>query len=61
MILKLVQNPLNLEHFIDNETMLGALARVLQEDHKKSTRLVTNILEIYFCFSSFSQLHGNDV
>ena len=57
LILQLVQNPENLDHFIDNDTVLGALARVLAEDRKKSVELSTNILEIFFCFSSFRQLH----
>jgi hypothetical protein len=57
LILQLVQDPDNLNHFIENDTVLGALARVLQEDRKKNTELITNILEIFFCFSSFTQLH----
>ncbi len=57
MLLQLVQDPANLEYFIESDTILGALSRVLVDDRKKSTELVTNILEIFFCFSSFSQLH----
>lgn len=38
--------------------MVGALARVLREDWKKSTELATNIVYIFFCFSSFTQFHG---
>ena len=30
---------------------------MLQEDRKKNNELVSNILEIFFCFSNFSQLH----
>ncbi len=41
-----------------SETVVGALARVLREDWKKSTELATNIIYIFFCFSSFSQFHG---
>lgn len=40
------------------ETVIGALARVLREDWKKSTELATNIIYIFFCFSSFTQFHG---
>ena len=40
------------------ETVVGALARVLREDWKRSTELATNIVYIFFCFSSFSQFHG---
>jgi hypothetical protein len=41
-----------------SETVLGALARVLREDSKKSTELATNIVYTFFCFSSFSDFHG---
>ena len=41
-----------------SETVVGALARVLREDWKKSTELATNIVYTFFCFSSFSQFHG---
>jgi len=59
LILQLVQQePYNVEYFLENETLIGALGRILQEDRKKSTELVTNILEIFFCFSNFSQLHN---
>lgn len=40
------------------ETALGALVRVLREDWKRSVELATNIIYIFFCFSSFSQFHG---
>lgn len=40
------------------EPVVGAMARVLREDWKKSTELTTNIVYIFFCFSSFSQLHS---
>lgn len=57
LMLQLVQDPVNLEYFIQNDTLLGALSRILAEERKKSTDLITNILQIFFCFSSFSQLH----
>lgn len=40
------------------EPVLGAMARLLREDWKKSTELTTNIVYIFFCFSSFSQFHS---
>lgn len=43
---------------IITETVLGALSRVLREDWKKSTELTTNIVYVFFCFSSFSQFHS---
>ncbi|NWH56589.1 KIFA3 protein, partial [Geococcyx californianus] len=58
LILQLARNPDNLEELLVNETALGALARVLREDWKQSVELATNIIYIFFCFSSFSQFHG---
>ncbi|XP_075038840.1 kinesin-associated protein 3 [Mixophyes fleayi] len=58
LILQLSRNPDNLEELLLNETALGALARVLREDWKQSVELATNIIYIFFCFSSFSQFHG---
>ncbi|XP_043941205.1 kinesin-associated protein 3 [Protopterus annectens] len=58
LILQLARNPDNLEELLQNETALGALARVLREDWKQSVELATNIIYVFFCFSSFSQFHG---
>ncbi|XP_006812486.1 kinesin-associated protein 3-like [Saccoglossus kowalevskii] len=58
LVLQLARNPDNLEELLQNETILGALARVLREDWKKSVELSTNIIYVFFCFSSFSQFHG---
>ncbi|KAF7249921.1 hypothetical protein EG68_10765 [Paragonimus skrjabini miyazakii] len=58
LVLQLARNPDNLEELYQNETLVGALARVLREDWKKSTDLATNIAYIFFCFSSFSNFHG---
>ncbi|CAH6789387.1 Kifap3 [Phodopus roborovskii] len=58
LILQLARNPDNLEELLLNETALGALARVLREDWKQSVELATNIIYIFFCFSSFSHFHG---
>lgn len=58
LLLQLTRNPDNLEELLQNETVLGALGRVLREDWKKSVELSTNIIYIYFCFSTFSQFHG---
>ncbi|RMC08280.1 hypothetical protein DUI87_14521 [Hirundo rustica rustica] len=58
LILQLARNPDNLEELLINETALVALARVLREDWKQSIELATNIIYIFFCFSSFSQFHG---
>ncbi|CAH1786263.1 unnamed protein product [Owenia fusiformis] len=58
LLLQLARNPDNLEELFQNETVVQALARVLKDDWKKSTELATNIIYIFFCFSSFSQFHG---
>ncbi|XP_059197593.1 kinesin-associated protein 3a [Centropristis striata] len=58
LIFQLARNPDNLEELIQNETALGALARVLREDWKQSVDLATTIICVFFCFSSFSQFHG---
>lgn len=58
LILHLARNPDNLEELLQNETALGALARVLREDWKQNVELATTIIYVFFCFSSFSQFHG---
>ncbi|THD19439.1 Kinesin-associated protein 3 [Fasciola hepatica] len=58
LVLQLARNPDNLEELFQNETLVGALARVLREDWRKSTDLATNIAYIFFCFSSFSNFHS---
>lgn len=58
LILHLSRNPDNLEELLHNETLLGALTRVLREDWKHSVELATTIIYVFFCFSSFSQFHG---
>lgn len=58
LILQLARKPDNLEELVQNETILGALARVLREDWKKSTELATNIIYTFFCLSAFSQFHA---
>ncbi|KAM9357506.1 kinesin-associated protein 3a isoform 1-T1 [Symphorus nematophorus] len=58
LIFQLARNPDNLEELMQNETALGALARVLREDWKQSVDLATTITNVFFCFSSYSQFHG---
>ncbi|XP_026802719.1 kinesin-associated protein 3a [Pangasianodon hypophthalmus] len=58
LILQLARNPDNLEELLQNETALGALARVLREDWKQSVDLATTIIYVFFCFSSFIQFHA---
>lgn len=44
--------------FISTETVVSALVRMLREDWKRSTDLATNIIYIFFCFSSFTSFHA---
>lgn len=66
LILQIAQNPDNLEEMIQNESVLGALARVLREDGLKpldvedgmqTMELATNIIHIFFILSSFTEFH----
>lgn len=57
LLLQLVQDPANLDYFIENETIMQALSRVLSEERKKSAELNVKILNIFFYFSQFRQLH----
>ncbi|XP_069691639.1 kinesin-associated protein 3 isoform X2 [Periplaneta americana] len=58
LILQLARNPDNLEELGSNDAVLSALSRVLREDWKKSIELSTNIVYIFFCFSTYSQFHN---
>ena len=58
MILSLCRNVMNLEQLIQNNTVMGALTRVLQEEYKKSVDLTFNILRIFLAFSNFTEMHG---
>lgn len=40
MILQLVQDPRHLEYFLEHDTMLTALTRILNEERRKSVDLV---------------------
>ena len=57
LILQLARNPDNLEELSQNEVLQGALSRVLREEWKVSIDLCTNIIYVFFCFSTFSGFH----
>ena len=57
LILQLARSPENLEQLLENEALLGLLARLLQEEGPKSMDLAINILYILYAFSNFSQFH----
>ena len=56
-IAALAQRTDQLEPFLMHEALLGALARVLRDDGRRSVDLATNVLSVFFAFSHFSQLH----
>ncbi|XP_076228835.1 kinesin associated protein 3 isoform X2 [Nomia melanderi] len=58
LILQLARVPDNLHELTKNESLLSALARVLREDWRRSIELSTNIVYIFFCFSTYSQFHN---
>ena len=45
MILQLCRKVDNLEYLVQNSTLMGALARILQEEYKKSSELTYNLLK----------------
>ncbi|XP_032289317.1 kinesin-associated protein 3 isoform X2 [Drosophila virilis] len=57
MILQMARNPDNLEELEKSEACLSALSRVLREDWRKSLDLSTNIIYIFFCFSTYTKFH----
>ncbi|GIX80193.1 kinesin-associated protein 3 [Caerostris darwini] len=57
LVLQLARQTGNLNVLRKNEILLGALARVLREDGRKSIELSINIVHIFCCFSVFTQFH----
>ena len=53
-----MQEPRNLQEFMAQRTLLNSLFRILKEDWERNAELTTNILEILFCFSTYSDLHS---
>jgi hypothetical protein len=56
-ILQLCVNIVNLEELIQNSILMGALTRILQEEHKRSVEIVFIILKIFLAFSNFAEMH----
>ena len=56
-ILAIAQRVELLEHVVGNGTLMGALARVLRDDYRKSTTLSLLIMQIFFCVANFKDLH----
>ncbi|VDM84560.1 unnamed protein product, partial [Strongylus vulgaris] len=57
-ILELTKTTANLEVLIENETLIGALARVFREDWKKNFDLATTIVRIFVQFSYYNQFQA---
>lgn len=53
LFLQLSQNHGNLQKLIENETLMGALVRVLRDDWKKSFELATNIVALFYNLSIY--------
>ena len=57
-ILQLAKNdPTHLEDFIENEPLMGALSRVLQDDYRLNIELTLPLCTLFCVFSKFSQMH----
>eukprot|EP00750_Incisomonas_marina_P003604 INCI1327.2.p1 GENE.INCI1327.2~~INCI1327.2.p1 ORF type:complete len:803 (+),score=183.58 INCI1327.2:163-2571(+) len=57
-IVQLAKNdPTNLEEFIENEPLMGALSRVLQDDYKQNYELTVPLCSLFCIFSKFSDMH----
>ena len=57
-ILKLCHFVGNLEHLVQNGTLMGALSRELTENYKKSPELCYNITRMFLAFSNFVEMHA---
>ena len=57
LILQLAKQNENLEDLSKNESLIGALYRVLREDGRKHYALAVNITFTFFYFASFSSFH----
>jgi Kinesin-associated protein (KAP) len=56
-ILSLCTQVANLEHLVQDQTLMGALTRVLNEEYKKSVELCYNIMRAFLAFSNFAEMH----
>lgn len=56
-ILTLAHKGQNLQSLVENDVLVGALARVLKDDYKKSTELCLTIMQTFFCFAHFKEMH----
>ncbi|KAJ1451613.1 kinesin-associated protein-domain-containing protein [Pelagophyceae sp. CCMP2097] len=57
-ILALCRHVGHLEDLVQRHTLMGALSRVLAEDHRRSHELSFNIIRIFIAFSNFVEMHS---
>jgi Kinesin-associated protein (KAP) len=48
----------NLEALVQDQTLMGALTRVLNEEFRKSVALCYNIMRCFLAFSNFVEMHS---
>ncbi|CCI45460.1 unnamed protein product [Albugo candida] len=56
-ILHLAMHAMHTEQLVENEALMALLSRVLRDDYKKNSTLTMTLLRIFWCFSTFVQLH----
>lgn len=56
-IVQLTKVAQHVEELSENELLMGLLSRVLSEEYKKSFDLAYDILQIFYAFSNFKELH----
>uniref|UniRef100_A0A0N5AKS1 Kinesin-associated protein 3 n=1 Tax=Syphacia muris TaxID=451379 RepID=A0A0N5AKS1_9BILA len=56
-ILQLSNDIVNVKSLVENEILIGALARVLKDEWKKSFDVAINIVSIFYNFSLYSDFH----
>ncbi|KAJ0402145.1 hypothetical protein P43SY_000460 [Pythium insidiosum] len=57
MILQLAEYAGNIETLVQNESLMSLLSRVLNDDYKKNYDFTLTLMRIFWCFSTFLQLH----
>lgn len=58
LLLALAKQPRTLAALAQQGQLLGTLARVLREEGRKSADLALPLMQLFYCFSHFSQLHA---
>ena len=56
-ILRLCHKVCNLEQLVQDQTLMGALTRVLNDEYQKSVELCYNTMRCFLAFSNFVEMH----